>query len=101
MDHIFTLAALIFATAILYSSVGHAGASGYLAAMAIMNVPPGVMRPTALCLNILVASIATVRFARAGRFSWKVFWPFAIASIPFSYQGGAITLPGYYYKVAV
>lgn len=101
MEHVPLLALLIFLAAILYSSVGHAGASGYLAAMALMSIPPDVMRPTALTLNIVVASIATVRFARAGCFSWNVFWPFAIASIPFSYQGGAITLPGLYYKVAV
>ena len=101
MEHVSVLAVMIFLAAILYSSVGHAGASGYLAAMALMSVPPDAMRPTALCLNILVGSIATVRFARAGCFSWKVFWPFALASIPFSYQGGAITLPGHYYKVAV
>ena len=101
MEHVLLLALLIFLAAILYSSVGHAGASGYLAAMALMNVAPDVMKPTALCLNIIVATIATARFARAGCFSWNTFWPFAIASIPLSFIGGAIHLPGHYYRVAV
>ena len=92
---------LIFAAAILYSSVGHAGASGYLAAMAIVGVAPDVMKPTALALNILVATIATVRFYRAGYFYWSALWPFAIGSIPLSFIGGAIILPGYLYKPAV
>ena len=95
------LALMIFAAAMLYSSVGHAGASSYLAAMALLNVEPAVMKPTALCLNILVASIATYQFARAGCFSWKLFWPFAVASVPTAYLGGAITLPGEYYRPLV
>jgi uncharacterized membrane protein YfcA len=95
------LAVLIFATAMLYSSVGHAGASGYLAAMALLSVDPAVMKPTALSLNILVASIATYQFARAGCFSWKLFWPFAVASVPAAYIGGAVTLPGEYYRPLV
>lgn len=101
MDDLWILAIMIFLAAILYSSVGHAGASGYLAAMALMGLAPDVMKPTALCLNILVATIATARFARAGYFSWTVFWPFAVTSIPFSFLGGAIRLPFHYYKAAV
>src|SRR3954470_11419463 len=101
MDHIVALAALIFVTAILYSSVGHAGASGYIAAMAFMNVPENMMKPTALLLNIVVGSIATIRFARAGFFSWNIFWPFAVTSIPFAFLGGAIHLPNEYYRMAV
>jgi uncharacterized protein len=65
------LAALIFLAAALYSSVGHAGASGYLAAMAIVGLAPETMRPTALALNILVATIAAARYARAGQFDWR------------------------------
>ena len=95
------VAALIFLAALLYSSVGHAGASGYLAVMALMGVSATVMKPTALTLNILVASIATVRFYRAGCFSWALFWPFALPSIPAAFVGGAITLPGYIYKPVV
>jgi len=85
----------------LYSSVGHAGASGYLAAMALVGVTPAVMRPTALILNILVALIATGKFYRAGCFSWPLFWPFAVASIPLAYLGGSLSLPGTLYKQVV
>lgn len=95
------LALLIFLAAALYSSVGHAGASGYLAAMALFGLAPEVMKPTALTLNILVAAIATVKFYRAGYFSAKLFVPFAIGSVPFAFIGGAISLPGYLYKPAV
>lgn len=95
------LAGLIFAAALLYSSVGHAGGSGYLAAMALMGVPPATMRPTALVLNLLVASLATVRFARAGHFSFAVLWPFAATSIPLAFVGGSLQLPGHWYKSLV
>ncbi len=95
------IAALIFIVAVLYSTVGHAGASGYLAAMALFGMAPVVMKPTALILNIIVAVIGTVRFYRAGLFSWKVFWPFAAASIPASFIGGSLTLPVPIYKTIV
>ena len=95
------LLVLILLAAVLYSSVGHAGASGYLAAMALVGVAPGVMKPTALVLNILVAVIATVKFYRVGAFSWRLFWPFAVASMPFAYLGGTLTLPGHVYKPLV
>jgi len=105
MDHalIITLviAAMIFVVALLYSTVGHAGASGYLAAMALFSLAPAVMKPTALVLNILVAIIGTVRFYRAGFFSWRTFWPFAAASIPASFIGGALSLPVPVYKSVV
>jgi hypothetical protein len=95
------LAVAFFLAAILYSSVGHAGASGYLAAMAFVGVPTPTMRPTALVLNLLVASIAAIRFARAGFFSWRLFWPFAFGSIPLAFVGGGITLPGHWYRTLV
>lgn len=95
------LVLLIFAAALLYSSVGHAGASGYLAAMALFGVAPAVMKPTALTLNILVATIATVKFSRAGCFSWRLLLPFAAASIPFAFLGGYLPLPGHWYKTIV
>jgi len=98
---IIALAALIFVVALLYSTVGHAGASGYLAAMALFSISPLVMKPTALVLNILVAIIGTVRFYRAGFFSWPIFWPFIITSIPASFIGGALTLPVPIYKSIV
>lgn len=66
------LAGLIFLAALLYASVGHAGASGYLAAMALMGIAPAVMKPAALALNILVAAIAFAKFYRVGAFSWQL-----------------------------
>lgn len=95
------LTALILAAALLYSCVGHAGASGYLAAMALMGVSPAVMRPTALVLNILVALIATARYYQAGMLSWHLLWPLVLASMPFAYLGGVLTLPGHIYKPLV
>ncbi len=95
------LTILIFAAAVLYSSVGHGGASAYIAAMALLGVAPDVMKPTALVLNILVAGIGTVRFSQAGYFSWRALWPFLAGSMPLAFIGGAITLPGGVYKAAV
>jgi len=69
--------------------------------MALVGVDPTVMKPTALVLNLLVSSIGTVAFARAGAFSWRLFWPFALGAIPLAYFGGAITLPGIWYKPLV
>jgi uncharacterized membrane protein YfcA len=101
MLDLLVLPLLLLMMAALYSSVGHAGASGYLAVMALMGIAPTVMKPTSLVLNILVASIATIRFYQAGAFSWGIFWPFAAASVPLAFLGGAITLPGYIYKPVV
>lgn len=95
------LTLLIFIAAALYSSVGHAGASGYLAAMALFGVAPAVMKPTALSLNILVAAIAFTMFFRAGSFSWPVLRPFAIGAVPFAFLGGSIALPVSSYKTIV
>src|SRR5256885_4984257 len=74
--------------AFLYSSVGHAGASGYIATMMLFGIAATEIRPTALMLNILVATIGAFQFWRAGHFSWKLFWPFALLSVPAAYFGG-------------
>jgi len=92
------LTAVIFCVALLYSSVGHGGASGYLAALGVAGVAPAVMRPTALMLNVLVTGMSTFRFARAGHLRWATFWPFAITSVPFAFLGGRMSLPGVWYK---
>ncbi len=84
-----------------YASVGHGGASAYIAAMALAGIAPAEMRPVALLLNILVSSLGTWKFYRAGYFRWRLFWPFAVVSIPMAYLGGAITLPGQAYKILV
>jgi hypothetical protein len=90
------VAACFFVAALLYASVGHAGASGYLAVMALFGVASETMKPTALVLNVLVASVATVQFARAGCFSWGLFWPFALTSAPAAFLGGALSPTGLY-----
>ncbi len=94
------LAFAFFVVATLYTTVGHAGASGYLAMMALVGVVPDVMRPTALALNILVATITVHRFRRARFFSWSGLWPFLLGSVPLAAVGGALRLPpGTYYVV--
>jgi uncharacterized membrane protein YfcA len=95
------LAACMFLGAVLYTSVGHAGASAYIALMAPFGVAPAVMRPTALALNILVASFTSARYLRAGRFRWRTIWPFLIGAIPMTVLGGAIQIPGAYYRPLV
>jgi uncharacterized membrane protein YfcA len=91
----------ILMVAILYSSVGHGGASGYIAVLALFSVAPVSFKPTALVLNILVSAVATFSFVRAGHFSWRLFWPFAAASIPCSFIGGYISLPVHLYQPLV
>jgi hypothetical protein len=87
--------------AFLYASVGHAGASGYIAVMSLAGLAPAVIKPSALVLNILVASLATFQFARAGHFSWSLFWPFALLSVPFAFLGGWLALPTQVFQVLV
>src|SRR5919106_687696 len=95
------LAALFFAAALLYSSVGHAGASAYLAAMALVGVAAATMRPTALVLNLFVATIVIVRFTHAGHLPWRSLVPLAIGSVPAAFLGGSIDLPGQVYRPLV
>lgn len=91
---------LFFLIAALYSSVGHAGASGYLAIMALLSFAPDEIKPTSLVLNIAVAGIASWRYLRAGCFDGKVFWPLALVAIPFAFVGGALELPARMFQVA-
>jgi uncharacterized protein len=95
------LAAGMLVAAFGYASVGHGGASAYIAAMALAGIAPAEMRPIALLLNVVVSSLGTWKFYRAGHFRWRLFWPFAVVSIPMAYLGGAVTLPGQAYKVLV
>ena len=89
---------LLFIVAFLYASVGHGGASGYLALMAIFAISPAVMKPTALLLNLFVSSTSFIQFYRGSHFKWKTFWPFALASIPLSFVGGMIMIESSLYK---
>jgi uncharacterized membrane protein YfcA len=100
-DQLPWLAAGILLIAFLYSSVGHAGASGYIAVMTLFGLAPEEIKPTALVLNILVASIGSWQFWRAGHFRWELFWPFAILSVPMAFAGGYLNLPAHLFKIAV
>ena len=99
------LGALFFAAAVLYSSVGHGGASGYLAVMGLAGIPPAMLRPTALVMNVGVASISLARFWHAARSTtgtqWNLFWPFALGSVPMAYLGGRISLPTRVHAIVV
>jgi uncharacterized membrane protein YfcA len=90
---------LLFAAAFLYSSVGHGGASGYLAIMALYHFAPAEMKPTALCMNLFVSLIAFIQFQRAGHFKWQLFWPLALASVPMAFLGGSIHLQEHNYRI--
>lgn len=92
------LALAVGAAAALYASVGHGGASAYIALMALAGMAPEEVRPAALVLNILVAGLGAVRYLRAGRFDWEVFWPFAITAIPAAFFAGRIDLPAEIYR---
>lgn len=87
------LALAVFTVAAVYASVGHAGATGYIAVMTLMGLVPEVVRPTALGLNVVVATIATAQFLRAGHFRFGLLWPLAVASVPCAAIGGAMRLP--------
>lgn len=97
----FPLLILIALAALLYSSVGHGGASGYLAVMALLGATPATMKPAALVMNIFVAGLVAWRLYRAGYFNARLFWPFALGSIPFAFVGGLLTLPANFYRYLV
>jgi uncharacterized protein len=101
VDHVLLICLAILVVAFLYSSVGHAGASGYIAVMTLFGLAPTVIKPAALVLNILVASLTAWQFWRAGHFSWRLFWPFAVLSVPFAFLGGYINLPTHIFKMLV
>ncbi len=98
---VLALAAGFFVIAVLYSSVGHAGASGYIAVMSLLGLAPVVIKPTALALNLLVAAITSWQFLRAGHFDRRLFWPFALPAVPLAFLGGYLQLPAHLFKVLV
>jgi uncharacterized membrane protein YfcA len=89
---------LLAIMAFLYASVGHGGASGYLAVMALFAIAPPVMKQTALLLNLGVSLMSFIAFYRQGYFKWNLFWPFALGSIPFAFIGARIPLADSTYK---
>lgn len=98
MDSTVLFYVLLLVVAFLYASVGHGGASGYLALMAIFSVAPDVMKPTALLLNLFVSLTAFIQFYRGKHFVWKIFLPLALASVPMAFVGGLITIDAGIYK---
>ena len=99
MDYSFILLLFLLGiVAFLYSSVGHGGASGYLAVMALIGIAPAMMKSSALVMNLAVSLFSFIGFYRAGHFKFKLFFPFALASIPMAYLGGTMTLPDAMYK---
>src|SRR3546814_13889165 len=96
-----SIALLMALAAALYSSVGHGGASAYLAIMALFALPVATMRPTALALNLLVAGFGTIRYVRAGQFNLRLFLAFAVTAAPFAYLGGPIDIPPHIYRPLV
>lgn len=97
-ESLFLFYFLLFVVAFFYASVGHGGASGYLALMAIFSVAPAVMKPTALLLNLFVSAVSFIQFYRRGYFKWSTFLPFALASVPMSFLGGSISVDSIIYK---
>ncbi len=97
-ESIFLFYALLFLVAFLYASVGHGGASGYLALMAIFSITPEVMKPTALLLNLFVSLTSFIQFYRGKHFLWKIFFPLALASVPLAFVGGLVVVDGSVYK---
>jgi uncharacterized membrane protein YfcA len=89
---------ILFVVAFLYASVGHGGASGYLALMAIYGIAPEVMKPTALLLNLFVSGSAFLQFYRGNHFLKYIFLPLAAASIPMSFVGGMLVIEDHIYK---
>lgn len=98
MDPFLLFYVLLFIVAFLYASVGHGGASGYLALMAIFGLAPEVMKPTALLLNLFVSMVSFIQFYRGGHFRFKLFLPFALASVPLSFLGGMLSVNAVLYK---
>ncbi|AXY73310.1 sulfite exporter TauE/SafE family protein [Paraflavitalea soli] len=89
---------LLLLVAFLYASIGHGGASGYLALMALFGVAPAVMKPTALVLNLFVSAVSFIQFYRAQHFKKEICWPLIIASVPMAYIGAQITIHDAIYK---
>ena len=100
IPHIYLFLILLPLVAFMYAGVGHGGASGYLALMALFLFPPEIMKPTALLLNIFVSGVSFLMFRNKGHFKWRLFYPFALASIPMAFVGGYLEVePSLYKKI--
>ena len=88
-----------FLVSFLYSTVGHGGASGYLAVMALLAVDLALFRSTALGLNIIVSFLGSLAYIKAGYFSGKLFWPITLAAVPFAYIGGSLEIQANHFRI--
>lgn len=98
MDYPFIFLICLFVVGFVYASVGHGGASGYLATMALFGVAPMLLKPSALLLNLFVSTVSFWQFHRAGYFRWNKFWPFAVTSVPLAFVGAQIPLSDTLYR---
>ncbi len=98
MSELIPLIGFTFFVALIYSSVGHGGASGYLALLAFFALPREQMAASALCLNLLVAGLAFWHFFKARHFSWNLIWPFCFSSVPLAFIGGMLKVPASVYS---
>src|SRR5690554_5310582 len=96
--YLIILCIVFFLTAFMYSSIGHGGASGYLAIMALSEIAPESMKSSALILYLVVSLVVFIYFFRSGHFKWKLFFPFAISSVPFAYIGSSLGVDPFWYK---
>ena len=98
MGELIQILFLLFIVAFFYSTVGHGGASGYIAVLTLMGISATLIKPSALLLNIFVASISFYHYYKQGHFKWRLFYPFAILSVPMAYVGSFVVLDPTWYK---
>lgn len=98
MEELLLYSLCFFTVAFLYAAVGHGGASGYLALMALFGFSTAVMKPTALLLNLMVSLVAFISFFKAKHFKQSLLWPLILGSIPFTYLGSVIHITDLFYK---
>jgi uncharacterized membrane protein YfcA len=98
IENIWVFLTILPVVAFMYATVGHGGASGYLAMMSLFGFVPETMKPTALLLNLFVAAISFLHYARTGHFNKKLFIIFAVASIPLAFVGGMVEVDASIYK---
>ena len=99
MDFGWLIALSLLVIGFLYSSVGHGGASGYIAVLSLFGVMPTQYKPLILVINIIVASLAFIQFYRAGYFKWNLCWPFLITSIPMAFLGAKVPVQDKFYNL--
>lgn len=97
----YLIGACLFLGAVLYTSVGHGGASAYIAVLSLFGVSAAAIKPTALALNIVVSSYTSVAYVRAKLCSFRLLIPLLMGAVPMAYVGGMLHLPSHVYKPLV